>query len=626
MKHLALYLLLLSVVPALAQPRIEWQHVLGGNGNEDVFDMIDTNDGGLLLVGYTTSSQNGDVRGVNNGNKDFWIVKLDNSPKPKIQWEKNFGTEKEEVAYKAIKGDDGHFIVIGKTGRYTNDDARDTANNYDYWLLELDKNGDTLRSSTFGSRYADDYNNKEGLDDFTQIELLQTRDKKYLIFLGDVSVVEKNIFYHTDAWWRKMDWKTWELVAEEKLDFDGPGGLFYHSLISGLVELNDGNFLICALSTIDNNQKDEYWLQQVNANGKFSKPTKNFGGSGDDYPRDMIVDSDGNYLVIGESRSSDRDVIGNYRQKGQIYPSRDMWLLKVDKNMDRALWSKSFGYHHDDAGFSIIQAEDGSYYLGGFSLPFSIGGDVCQAYGNGEFFIVKLKKNGETEWTANFGGGGGEGIHKMFERNGKLLVAGFTNSGNGDVDVNQYKGGNDIWLVQLENLECNSLDQPLPRPEVKKTILGNSIKIEVVNTPPSPPGMQYRWKSSERDTFTETPWIIVPLDDPNIYTIRFKYLCCLSEPALTVPIQPASTSGRSWTITPNGDSKNDTFAPSWLLEGSATLQVFNLQGQRIFEAESYNNDWDGTFQGQPLPKGTYLYLIRLKEDGKIYRGTINIRR
>ncbi len=628
MRYLFLTLLSLFSVPALAQPRIEWQRLLGGNGNEEAFDMIATKDGGLLIVGYTTSSQDGDVKGINNGDKDYWVVKLDNAAQPNIQWEKNFGTNQEEVAYKAIQDlENEHYLIIGKTGRYVNTSALDTSNNYDYWLLELDKNGNLLRDKIFGSPYADDYHNDKGLDDFTQIELLQTRDKKHLIFLGDISAVDQQIFYHLDAWLLKMDWETWAVVAEEKYDFDGPQGLRYHSLVSGLVELQNGDFVFCGYCSIPNDgQRDEYWIQKTNSNGKPNAAAKKYGGKGDDFPRDMIVDYDGNFLVFGGSNSSDRDVVGNYPQKNSTDPSVDMWLLKLNQNMDAVLWSKCFGYNRDDIGRSVVQASDGGYYLGGFSVPLEKGGDVCAVYGNGEMFILKLDKSGEILWTTNFGGGGGEGVYKMLERNNKLMVVGFTDTGNVDVDANQFHGGKDIWLLQLENLECNSLAQPLPRPQITKTTLGDSVRIEVVNTPFSPGQMEYRWKSQQRDTITTATFILVPASDSSVYAVRFKYLCCLSAPAATVVVQTSGANGGTWLITPNGDGQNDAFAPIWLLDGNASLRVFNVWGQCVFEADPYNNDWNGTSGGQPLPEGAYLYLAQSKDDGQIYRGTVNIRR
>ncbi|MFT7612126.1 MAG: gliding motility-associated-like protein, partial [Parvicellaceae bacterium] len=44
-------------------------------------------------------------------------------------------------------------------------------------------------------------------------------------------------------------------------------------------------------------------------------------------------------------------------------------------------------------------------------------------------------------------------------------------------------------------------------------------------------------------------------------------------------------------------------------------------GQHVFSSKNYNNDWDGTFNGEPLPDGSYYYVIQcdgsVKEKGAL---------
>jgi gliding motility-associated-like protein len=41
--------------------------------------------------------------------------------------------------------------------------------------------------------------------------------------------------------------------------------------------------------------------------------------------------------------------------------------------------------------------------------------------------------------------------------------------------------------------------------------------------------------------------------------------------------------------------------------------VLNRWGDIVFEAAPYNNDWDGTYNGNPLPAATYYYIIYLDD-------------
>ncbi len=78
--------------------------------------------------------------------------------------------------------------------------------------------------------------------------------------------------------------------------------------------------------------------------------------------------------------------------------------------------------------------------------------------------------------------------------------------------------------------------------------------------------------------------------------------------------------------TPNDDGSNDTWKVSDLnqIQG-CTVQVFNRWGQLVFESNDYQNDWNGTKEGEVLPDGVYYYVIGCDEDRQ-YQGPINLMR
>ncbi len=82
-------------------------------------------------------------------------------------------------------------------------------------------------------------------------------------------------------------------------------------------------------------------------------------------------------------------------------------------------------------------------------------------------------------------------------------------------------------------------------------------------------------------------------------------------------------------ITPNDDGKNDVLVIDNIEKfPEAELTIFNRWGDILYIAKNYNNTWNGTNQnGNPLPEGTYYYILRLKlNDGKILRGDMTILR
>ncbi len=83
-------------------------------------------------------------------------------------------------------------------------------------------------------------------------------------------------------------------------------------------------------------------------------------------------------------------------------------------------------------------------------------------------------------------------------------------------------------------------------------------------------------------------------------------------------------------FTPNGDAFNDYFVIKNSINWNINLEVFNRWGNVIYEADNYQNNWDGKCKGNPLADGTYFYIIKAKgkDTGKEkeYNGSLMIMR
>ncbi|HRJ38315.1 MAG TPA: PKD domain-containing protein [Flavobacteriales bacterium] len=71
-------------------------------------------------------------------------------------------------------------------------------------------------------------------------------------------------------------------------------------------------------------------------------------------------------------------------------------------------------------------------------------------------------------------------------------------------------------------------------------------------------------------------------------------------------------------LSPNGDGRNDTWKLPFLelLYPEATVEIFNRWGQKVFSSVGYEVPWDGTMNGEPLPPGTYLFILDLKDQSQ----------
>lgn len=60
-------------------------------------------------------------------------------------------------------------------------------------------------------------------------------------------------------------------------------------------------------------------------------------------------------------------------------------------------------------------------------------------------------------------------------------------------------------------------------------------------------------------------------------------------------------------FTPNGDGINDLWKvyDSYECLKNVTVHVFNRYGKKVYESKDYRNNWQGTYDGKPIPDGTY---------------------
>jgi gliding motility-associated-like protein len=67
-------------------------------------------------------------------------------------------------------------------------------------------------------------------------------------------------------------------------------------------------------------------------------------------------------------------------------------------------------------------------------------------------------------------------------------------------------------------------------------------------------------------------------------------------------------------FSPNGDGTNDNWAIGYInFYKNATVEVYNRWGDQLFESVGYGEPWDGTYEGNVLPIGTYYYVININE-------------
>jgi gliding motility-associated-like protein len=70
------------------------------------------------------------------------------------------------------------------------------------------------------------------------------------------------------------------------------------------------------------------------------------------------------------------------------------------------------------------------------------------------------------------------------------------------------------------------------------------------------------------------------------------------------------------TFTPNGDEHNEVFRPVtyFVSEEGYSFSIYNRAGEKIFETDSPQKGWDGSYKGAQVQNGNYVYHLQFLND------------
>jgi len=213
-------------------------------------------------------------------------------------------------------------------------------------------------------------------------------------------------------------------------------------------QTEDGGYIVAGYTSSNdgyvsgNHGSYDAWIVKLNDNGELQWQ-KCLGGSDDDYAQSIQQTEDGGYIVAGTTESNDGDVSGNHG-------NYDSWIVKLDET-GNIQWQRCLGGSSSDYAQSIQQTNDGGYIVAGYTT--SNDGDVSGNHGSCDYWIVKLNSSGNIVWQKCLGGSKSDCAQSIQQTNdGGYIVAGYTTSNNGDVSGNHHYNYKDYWIVKLDGL------------------------------------------------------------------------------------------------------------------------------------------------------------------------------
>jgi hypothetical protein len=313
---------------------VQWQRCLGGTNYDRAYEVIETSDGGYMMVG-STYSVDGDVIGFHgqaqSERPDIWVVKLDSTGD--LVWQRCLGGTESDSGQAVVESQEGGYLVSGYTRSIDGDVVGNHSVLGDAWIVKLDISGNVEWQNCMGGSGSEGSNSIRQTSDGGYISAGSTGGS----FDGDVSgwhYEESVEGYYADGWIVKLDMN---------------GGIQWQNCLGGIMDesansirqTDDGGFVIAGYTnsmdgawSYENGTglfasvNSDFWIVKLDADGDFEWQ-KNLGGTsaGESYlPTDQAWElqqtPDGGFILVGMTASNDGDVSGNHG----LY---DMWVVKL---------------------------------------------------------------------------------------------------------------------------------------------------------------------------------------------------------------------------------------------------------------------------------------------------------
>lgn len=376
-------------LPLVIDPMIlAWSTFVGGEGDGYIRDMVLDGDGNIYATGWYNSSfpttPGVYSRGFNGGPRDCYVFKL-SSDGGTLLFSTHIGGNANDGGSSIALGPDSTIYIGGQTesdnfpttpGAFD----RNLSGSYDCFVLRLSPGGDRILYSTlFGG---------EGLDTLMRIALSP-----------DGSVTATG--------------------ATSSVGFPTTEGAYDRSLSV-------------------NGSASDLFVTRVSPDGSELLFSTFIGGSFGDYGADLVVDSDGETVVTGQTISEDFPTTeGAYQRNHSGEFTEDAFLLRLSADGRELRYSTLFGGSRHDAANAVALAPGGRAIIVGYSysvdLPLSANAfDRFHAAGK-DGFIAIFDNNGSRLVASTLLGSGSSDDELQdiaLDSDGSIIVAGRTESSN----------------------------------------------------------------------------------------------------------------------------------------------------------------------------------------------------
>jgi len=285
-----------------------------------------------------------------------------------------------------------------------------------------------------------------------------------------------------------FDYHAVKLSQDGKIVWDKYFGGSGHDFLVSALPTQEGGFLLSGTSSsgagVDKGEDGfggtDIWLVRLSENGQVLWD-RTIGTESDEEASEVVQTKDKGFLISG-----------NITSQGRLYGSKDLLISKLDKD-GNLLRTTILGGGGFEEVKHMVATEDGGALVLAYSrsgntpsLDVDIlkaertekskaslkkadvlnkGGIATQdfllsvhhtaakneaAFGEGDYWIIKLDKNGIVSWQKTYGGKEDDSPRNITLMENGYLIGGESRSSNSGNKKESLKEGTDIWLIALD--------------------------------------------------------------------------------------------------------------------------------------------------------------------------------
>lgn len=310
-----------------------WTRTYGGSSMDVAYSVLQTEEGGYLIVGNTSS----------NGAElaDIYVIKT--YPNGDTTWTRTYGGSRLDNALSSLQTTDGSYIIAGYIGN--------EVSSFNVYLLKINLSGDTIWTKTFG-----------GNDSDMAISIQQTTDDGYIIAGWTNSYGSGEI----DVYLIKTN-------AQGELLWAKTFGGIEDDIACSVIQTFDGGYILAGWTNSLGAGDSDVYLIKTDSFGDTIW-TKTIGGSERDMAQSVKQTSDSGYIIAAWTKSFGAG-------------DSDVYLIKINTS-GNIIWTETFGgADHDNANSLQITSDEG-YIIAGETDSFNPGD-------SNDFYLIKTDNSGQ---------------------------------------------------------------------------------------------------------------------------------------------------------------------------------------------------------------------------------------